>query len=302
MYFDGSKRNMGTGAGVVLISPQGDMMKYVLSVNFALPTKNEVECEALLHSMRMANACGSTRLDIYGDSNLVVKHSMNLCDAISDNMIDYRQMYQSMETKFDGCELKHNGKASKEEADALDNIGSTCSAIPDGVFYEVINQRSIKVKTVAPLEKSTIDLGAAPQDDAEDIVIGPEQQVLLLEPIRTKPFLTYLLRQELPYDPTEARRIARCSKAFTVELVNFTSEVYLVYSNGASSSKMEMHCCRRYMKEHVVAMQAVEHLWPKLSELSFIGQQQQSMQEIWSGSVTPVSVSHQSHMPLLLTS
>jgi hypothetical protein len=30
---------------------------------------------------------------------------MKLCDAISDNMIAYHQMYQSMEAKFEGCEL-----------------------------------------------------------------------------------------------------------------------------------------------------------------------------------------------------
>jgi hypothetical protein len=29
MYFDGSKRIQGTGAGVVLISPHGDKLKYV---------------------------------------------------------------------------------------------------------------------------------------------------------------------------------------------------------------------------------------------------------------------------------
>ena len=119
-------------------------------MNFSLPTNNEAEYEALLHGMRMAKACGATRLDIYGDSNLVVQQSMNLCDAISDNMIAYRQMYQSMEANFEGCGLKHIGRASNEEADTLANIGSTCSAIPDGVFYEVINQRSIKVKTSAP--------------------------------------------------------------------------------------------------------------------------------------------------------
>jgi hypothetical protein len=92
----------------------------------------------------MAGACGATRLDIYGDSNLVVQQSMNFCDAISDNMIAYRQMYQSMEAKFEGYELKNIGRASNKEADALENIGSTCSPIPDVVCYEVINQWSIK--------------------------------------------------------------------------------------------------------------------------------------------------------------
>ncbi|KAK1614180.1 hypothetical protein QYE76_019697 [Lolium multiflorum] len=137
MYFDGSKRSTGAAAGVVLISPQGDKMKYILRMNFPLPTNNEAEYEALLHGMKMAKACGATRLEIYGDSNLVVQQSMNLCDAVSDNMIAYRQLYQNMEAKFEGCELKHIGRASNEEADTLANIGSMCSPIPDGVFYEV---------------------------------------------------------------------------------------------------------------------------------------------------------------------
>jgi hypothetical protein len=33
MYFDGSKRVEGAGAGVVLISPQGDKLKYVLRMS-----------------------------------------------------------------------------------------------------------------------------------------------------------------------------------------------------------------------------------------------------------------------------
>jgi hypothetical protein len=37
MYFDGSKRVQGAGAGVVLISPQGDKMKYVLRMSFPKP-------------------------------------------------------------------------------------------------------------------------------------------------------------------------------------------------------------------------------------------------------------------------
>ena len=86
-------------------------------------------------------------------------------------------MYQSMEAKFEGCELKHIGRASNEEADALANIGSTCSSIPDGVFYEVITQRTIKVKTSAPPKKLAADLGAAPQNDVEEITSGPKQQV-----------------------------------------------------------------------------------------------------------------------------
>jgi hypothetical protein len=34
MYIDGSKRIQGTGAGVVLMSPQGNKLKYVLRMSF----------------------------------------------------------------------------------------------------------------------------------------------------------------------------------------------------------------------------------------------------------------------------
>jgi hypothetical protein len=112
--------------------------------------------------------------------------------------------------------LKHIGRPSNEEADALANIGSTCSVIPDGVFYEVINQRSIKVKTSAPPVESTIDSEVTPKSVAESITAGLEQQVLLLEPLWTKHLLAYLLRRELPDDPVKARHMVHRSKAFTV--------------------------------------------------------------------------------------
>jgi ribonuclease HI len=72
MYFDGSKRVEGAGAGVVLISPQGHKLKYVLQMSFPHASNNKAKYEALLHGMRMAKACGATRLKIFDDSNFVV--------------------------------------------------------------------------------------------------------------------------------------------------------------------------------------------------------------------------------------
>jgi hypothetical protein len=72
MYFDVSKRLEGAGAGVVLISPQGDMMRYVLRMSFQNASNNEAAYATLLHGMLMAKVCGVTRLKIFGDSNLAV--------------------------------------------------------------------------------------------------------------------------------------------------------------------------------------------------------------------------------------
>ena len=143
MYFDGSKRNEGAGAGVVLISPRGDKLRYVLQIKFPEGDKasnNDAEYEALLHGMKMALACGATRLMIYGDSNLVVQQTMKECDAKADNMVAYRNLYNLLEGSFDGCELRYIARSSNEEADRLANIGSTMAPIPSGVFLKRITR------------------------------------------------------------------------------------------------------------------------------------------------------------------
>jgi ribonuclease HI len=116
-------------------------------MNFPQAFNNEAEYEALLHGMKMAKACGATRLKIFGDSNLVVQQVMNRCDAISDNMTAYRNMYYYLEGTFDGCEVSHISRASNKETDNLANIGSQCLPVPPGVFlvlHREINKRKQK--------------------------------------------------------------------------------------------------------------------------------------------------------------
>ena len=146
MNFDGSKRAEGAGAGVILVSPQGDKMKYILRMTFPNASNNEAEYEALIHGMKMAKACGATRLKIFGDSQLVAQQVMNKCDAVNDSMIAYRDVYNELEKTFDGCKVSHVSRLSNDEADVLANIGSQCLPIPPGVFWEEISERSTKSK------------------------------------------------------------------------------------------------------------------------------------------------------------
>jgi ribonuclease HI len=81
IYIDGSKRISGAGAGVVLISPQGDKMCYVLRMRFVNHSNNEAEYEVVLHGMCMVKACGATRIKIHGDLNLIAQQVMKECDA-----------------------------------------------------------------------------------------------------------------------------------------------------------------------------------------------------------------------------
>jgi hypothetical protein len=58
------------------------------------------------------------------EDTIVVQQVMNCCDAISDSMTAYRNLYYYLEGTFDGCEVSHISRASNEEANNLANIGS----------------------------------------------------------------------------------------------------------------------------------------------------------------------------------
>src|SRR3954469_17262650 len=150
MFFDGSRRQQGAGAGVVLVSPKGMKLRYVLQINFSNASNNEAEYEALLHGMRMAKTCGATRLSIFGESNLIVQQAMRDRDAVANNMMAYQKLYNTLEGGFNGCELNYVSRANNPEADELENIGSNRGPVPPGVFLESISQRSIKIKPAAP--------------------------------------------------------------------------------------------------------------------------------------------------------
>jgi ribonuclease HI len=57
MYFDGSLKLEGAGAGVLLISPIGEQLKYVVQI-FWKVSNNEAEYEALLHGFRLVASLG----------------------------------------------------------------------------------------------------------------------------------------------------------------------------------------------------------------------------------------------------
>ncbi|KAK1678075.1 hypothetical protein QYE76_038923 [Lolium multiflorum] len=211
MNFDGSKRLEGAGAGVVLISPEGDKLKYVLRMTFPNASNNEAEYEALIHGMKMAKACGATRLKIFGDSQLVAQQVMNQCDAVNDSMMAYKEVYNELEKLFDGCEVNHISRLSNDEADVLANIGSQCLAVPPGVFWEEITERSTKSIKSKKKEKKPSGATKEEQEEEED-----QDLVMMIQIPWMQTYISYILRKEIPDDPVEARRVIRRSKAFTV--------------------------------------------------------------------------------------
>ncbi|KAK4403035.1 hypothetical protein Sango_1044200 [Sesamum angolense] len=72
LHVDGSSTAQGSEASVVIASPQGEDMEFTVKFDFKT-SKNEVEYEALVLDMRMAQDIGASHLLAYSDSQLIVK-------------------------------------------------------------------------------------------------------------------------------------------------------------------------------------------------------------------------------------
>ena len=75
MYFDGAFSLQGAGAGVLLVAPTGEHLKYVIQMHFPreMSTNNTAEYEGLLAGLRIAADLGVKKLIVRGDSQLVVR-------------------------------------------------------------------------------------------------------------------------------------------------------------------------------------------------------------------------------------
>jgi hypothetical protein len=83
LYIDGSVMKTGAGAGLLFISPFGEHMRYAVRLHF--PTSNNMaEYEALLCGLKIAIETGIKRLDVRGDSQLVIDQVMKNASCHDD--------------------------------------------------------------------------------------------------------------------------------------------------------------------------------------------------------------------------
>ena len=88
-----------SGAGVVLISPDGSRLHYAIRLHF-LASNNAAEYEALINGLRIAIELGTTRLYVRDDSELVVDQVMKESSCKSPLMVAYCQEVCNLEDKF----------------------------------------------------------------------------------------------------------------------------------------------------------------------------------------------------------
>jgi ribonuclease HI len=123
LYFDGSVMKTGAGTGLIFISPLGEHMRHAVRLHF--PTSNNMaEYEGLLCGLRIAIATGIKRLNIRGDSQLVIDQDLKNASCHDEKMQAYYNALRDLEDRFYGIELNHVPRKYNEEVGELVKIAS----------------------------------------------------------------------------------------------------------------------------------------------------------------------------------
>ena len=69
---DGSSTQKRGGVGIIIVTPNGEMLRYEVQLKF-LATNNEAEYEGILMGLRLGKALGVKNLLIQSDSKLVIR-------------------------------------------------------------------------------------------------------------------------------------------------------------------------------------------------------------------------------------
>ncbi|XP_066310942.1 uncharacterized protein [Miscanthus floridulus] len=106
MFFNGSLMKKGASVGLVFVSPLSVRMQYAVRLHF--PASNNIaEYEALVNGLRIVVELGIRRLEVWGDSQLVVGQVMKDSNCHDPKMATYYREVRRLEEKFDGLELNH---------------------------------------------------------------------------------------------------------------------------------------------------------------------------------------------------
>lgn len=191
LYVDGASNNHDSGAGVILITPEGRKISYALSLAFKA-TNNEAEYEALIIGLKLAREIGINEISIHSDSQLVVNQVTGEFQAKCSRLARYLSRVKEILDDFDNHVIEHVPREENAHADFLAKLASYGEAQQMGVvLVETLSQPSIEeVSYIMEVDE---------------------------KPTWMTPFKDYLLNGVLPTSRNEARKLLRKVPRFLMQ-------------------------------------------------------------------------------------
>ena len=111
---DGASNAQGSGAGLILTSPEGIDIEYALRFGFQA-SNNEAEYEAVIEGLNLAHSLEVDRLEVCSDSQLVVRQIEDTYEAKSGIMILYLKQVRDLLKRFAIVQVRHIPRAENSK-------------------------------------------------------------------------------------------------------------------------------------------------------------------------------------------
>jgi ribonuclease HI len=191
LFVDGASNSKGSGAGVVLVSPEGLILEQAVRLKFSA-SNNEAEYEALLIGLRTAERLGACHLQVFCDSQLVANQVSGEYQARDERMSAYLATVRLLMDKFESVHVAQIGREHNSHADLLAKLATALeSEVERTVCIETLDQPSFQGQTPS--------------------VCSVSRQPSWMDPI-----LSYLVDNKLPEDKKEAKMIKRKAPKYWV--------------------------------------------------------------------------------------
>ena len=188
---DGATNAQGSGAGLIMTSPEGIDIEYALKFGFQA-SNNEAEYEAVIVDLNLAHSMEVDQLEVCNDSQLVVRQIEDTYEAKGEKMIIYLKKVRELLKKFMLVQVRHIPRAENSREDTLAKLA-------------IASQEDLsRLTPVEHLVEPSIDL--------TDVEVSP----VMLEPSWMDPIWDYLIEGLLPSDPKEAAKLRTRSARFTI--------------------------------------------------------------------------------------
>ncbi|XP_071713609.1 uncharacterized protein [Rutidosis leptorrhynchoides] len=191
LYTDGASSSDGSGAGLMLVNPEGKEFTYALRFEFDT-TNNEAEYEALLAGLRM----------------LVCNQIKGTFEAKQPTIQQYLSKAKELIESFKSFDIEHVRRSQNKKTDALSKLASlTFEHLAKEVLVEVLEKKSIleeevndliqedEVTWMTPLQ-AYLETGKLPEDrnEARKIRIKAPSYKMMNRALYRRYFLTLWLR------------------------------------------------------------------------------------------------------------
>ncbi|XP_072073926.1 uncharacterized protein [Arachis hypogaea] len=126
LHVDGSLNNNSDRAGIILENENRITIEQLIRYDFLI-SNNQVEYEALLDGLTLANEISARTLEVYSDSQIVssqINRNYQKRDAL---LQQYLSKFKELITKFDLVSIRHISRERNARADLLSKLASTKS-------------------------------------------------------------------------------------------------------------------------------------------------------------------------------